>query len=228
MDWFRMYSEVVHDAKVQKLSPTMFKHWVNVLCLANNAEPRGRVPLPTDIAFGLRISEGRAAVLLDELLALQLLDADDEGNLYPHNWEARQFESDNSTARVQRFRNKKTVTRNVTSNVSETPPEADTETEQNRNRAEPEQSAGVPVQLPVIRAFEHCFGRPLSPMEIEGIKALDEEHPRDRIDYALREAADLNKRSVRYIQRVCENQSTAPMVSAGSVGSERKSDRYDN
>ena len=84
----------------------------------------------------------------------------------------------------------------------------------------------VPVQLPVIRAFEHCFGRPLSPMEIEGIKALDEEHPRDRIDYALREAADLNKRSVRYIQRVCENQSSGA-TAGSSASTPRKSDLYD-
>lgn len=68
--------------------------------------------------------------------------------------------------------------------------------------------AGEPgfVVLPVVRAFEQCFGRLLSPMEIENIKALEEEHPRDRIDYALRETAALGKRSVRYVQRVCETQ----------------------
>ena len=97
----------------------------------------------------------------------------------------------------------------------------------------PEPSTTIPpvlangdAQVPVIRAFEHCFGRPLSPMEIEGIKALDEEHPRDRIDYALREAADLNKRSVRYIQRVCENQSSGATASS-SASTPRKSDLYD-
>lgn len=58
--------------------------------------------------------------------------------------------------------------------------------------------------LPLVRAFERCFGRLLSPMEIENIKALEDEHPRDRIDYALREAAELHKTVVRYVQRVCE------------------------
>ena len=48
----------------------------------------------------------------------------------------------------------------------------------------------------------------LSPNEIESMKALEEEHPRERIDYALREASDLGKRSVRYVQRVCEGEQT--------------------
>ena len=64
------------------------------------------------------------------------------------------------------------------------------------------------VVVPVVRAFERSFGRLLSPTEIESIRHLDGEHPRDRIDYALREAAELNKRSVRYVQSICENQST--------------------
>lgn len=94
MDWFKFHHDAVFDPKVQKLSPTLFKHWVNVLCLASGNTPRGRVPPPADVAFHLRIAEGRAVVMLDELMALDLLDADDEGNLYPHNWSARQYEGD--------------------------------------------------------------------------------------------------------------------------------------
>lgn len=90
MDWFKFHHDVVHAPKVQKLSPTMFKHWVNVLCLASANTPRGRVPPPCDVAWHLKIAEGRAAVLLDELLAMRLLDEDGQGNLTPHNWKLRQ------------------------------------------------------------------------------------------------------------------------------------------
>lgn len=122
MSWFRFYGEVINDPKVQKLTPTMFKHWVNVLCLASAHD--GVIPLPNDVAFAMRIGEGRAAEMLDELLALNLLDADDEGTLRPHNWSARQYKSDTSTERVRKHRR----------NVSVTPPE----TEQNRDRSETE------------------------------------------------------------------------------------------
>ena len=56
----------------------------------------------------------------------------------------------------------------------------------------------------VVVGFEQCFGRLLSLTELELVKALMEEHPSERIEYALRESAALNKRSVRYIQRTCE------------------------
>ncbi len=64
-----------------------------------------------------------------------------------------------------------------------------------------------PVPIPsreVVVGFEKCFGRLLSPMELEEVKALEDEQPKERIEFALREAAALNKRSVRYVQRTCE------------------------
>lgn len=67
----------------------------------------------------------------------------------------------------------------------------------------PEPRSRFPAREVVV-GFEQCFGRLLSPMEIEQVKALEDEHPKERIEYALREAAALNKRSVRYVQRTCE------------------------
>jgi hypothetical protein len=49
-----------------------------------------------------------------------------DGRIVPHNWKGRQYQSDTSTARVQRFRKAK---RNVSCAVSETAPDTDTETE---------------------------------------------------------------------------------------------------
>jgi hypothetical protein len=75
------------------------------------------------------MTEQRAAVLVTELHRAGLLDKVD-GGFAPHNWEGRQYKSDNSTERVKRFRERKSA---VDPAVSETRPEQSrTETEQNR------------------------------------------------------------------------------------------------
>lgn len=60
-------------------------------------------------------------------------------------------------------------------------------------------------QPPLISVFEHGFGRLLSPMEIEGIHALEEEYPRVCIEHAVKESAELNKRTLRYVQSICRD-----------------------
>ena len=103
--WFRMYTSVLDDPKVQKLSAETFRGWVNLLCLAK--EHSGALPSVDDIAFRLRMSGKRAAGLIERLEKAGLVD--DDGR--PHNWDERQFQSDTSTGRVQRYRErKKTVT----------------------------------------------------------------------------------------------------------------------
>jgi hypothetical protein len=128
--WFRFYAEVVNDAKVQRLSPTLFKTWVNLLCLASS-QPRGRLPTIDDIAFQLRLSVQDAGQQLDELILAGLIDIGPDGVRQPHNWETRQFVSDTSTERVRKHRaSKGKNTRNVSRNVSVTPPDSDSEGEE--------------------------------------------------------------------------------------------------
>jgi DnaD/phage-associated family protein len=195
--WFRFYTEVLNDPKIIRLSDKEFRAWVLMLCIA--AENDGAIDF-NDLPIRLRMPRVKAGQLFDALVANGLISQDDGEYARPHNWNVRQYKSDVSTTRVKRFRERHET-------VSETPPEADTETEaeqkQTRDRAEAESAQPQP---PVIRLFERCFGRLLSPMEIEQIHALQEEHPYDRIEYGIREAAELNKRSVRYVQRVCEGQ----------------------
>jgi hypothetical protein len=120
----------------------MFRPWVNLLCLANRNQDRGTLPPIADIAFGLRLSEGKATSVLKDLVAAELLDRNEDGTFQPHGWRARQRVSDNVADRVARHRSKtvsetddETQTkrpRNVTGNVTETFPHVratDTETE---------------------------------------------------------------------------------------------------
>lgn len=115
MNWFRFYHEVLDDPKVQKLHPSLFKHWVNLLCLASESSPRGQLPGIDAIAFRLRLYPHQAAKIVDTLVAAGLLDmrqisVDDSSPtrtrlvFFPHGWESRQSRSDNVAERVARHR----------------------------------------------------------------------------------------------------------------------------
>ena len=105
--WFRFYIEAIDDPKVQKLSPDIFKTWVNLLCLASAGD--GVLPGIDDMAFRLRLTEKVATDHVSKLRAQGLLDEMPSG-LCPHNWAARQFVSDVSTERVRKFREKQAAT----------------------------------------------------------------------------------------------------------------------
>jgi hypothetical protein len=98
--WFRMYSDVLDDPKVQKLSPELFKAWVNLLCLASRND--GVLPPLEDIAFALRMSQDVTVTVTAELVTRGLLDECD--GLSPHNWNERQFKSDTPESAAERKR----------------------------------------------------------------------------------------------------------------------------
>jgi len=129
--WFRMYNEVVDDPKVQKLHPSLFRAWVNCLCIA--AKNGGALPPIDSVAYSLHLNEKKASSLIDALIAERLLDREGD-RIIPHNWGGRQFQSDNSTPRVKRFRNGQR-------NVSETA----SETDQIQNRTDTEQKQNPPT-----------------------------------------------------------------------------------
>jgi DNA-binding transcriptional regulator YhcF (GntR family) len=96
----------VRDPKVQKLSPAQFKHWINILCIANSNRDTGELPSVDDIAFALRIKPSEVQNILSHLLEKGLLDKRDDGSFSPHNWTERQRNSDVGAARQQRYREK--------------------------------------------------------------------------------------------------------------------------
>lgn len=121
--WFRFYNETLDDPKAQKLAPPLFKHWVNLLCLA--ARNDGYLPSPADCAFALRVTEPVAEQTLRTLQDAGLIDVTETG-MEPHNWRSRQHISDVSTERVKRYR-QRSAKRDET--VSVTPPDTETDTE---------------------------------------------------------------------------------------------------
>jgi hypothetical protein len=132
--WFRFYGYRLNDPNVQRLSGNLFKAWINFMCVASNNPVRGALPGIADVAYRLRITPARADDLLRELVAAQLFEWRD-GVAYACKWEDEQYDSDSSTARVQKFRLKRAppVSSTVTGNVSETLHETNkSRTEQSR------------------------------------------------------------------------------------------------
>jgi len=116
--WFRFYADAMRNPKVAALSDREFRLWVQVLSVASENE--GRVPPADDLKHMLRMRLDHLLTGLDRLISSGLIDRLEVG-YEPHNWKKFQYKSDTSTDRVQKHRSGR--------NVSETPPEADTETE---------------------------------------------------------------------------------------------------
>lgn len=150
MEWFRFYTRTLDSAKVQKLVPVLFKHWVNLCCLARIHD--GSLPPFPVIAFRLRITAAQAEQVVDALVHSQLIDIKEDGSRWMHDWEDHQRASDNVSARVAKHREKRT------SNVTVTPQSrADTETEQRQSRDGA--FAPPPERLPPQSATEYPLTR---------------------------------------------------------------------
>ena len=131
--WFRFYADAIRDPKVATLSDGNFRLWVELLSVA--ATNDGLIPPLEALKSLLKRRSDHLKAGVDTLVKAALLDVT-EGGYEPHNWRKFQYKSDTSTDRVKRFRNSGR-------NVSETPPDTETDTElplSNDNGAAPENS----------------------------------------------------------------------------------------
>lgn len=134
MAWLRLYDDVLDDPKILMLSDRAHRMLINLWCLAkrNGGTITGDLK---PLSLSLRQPQGRVADTLQALLSAGLIDRI-EGGYEPHNWKGRQFQSDSSTDRVDRFRQRR---RNGKSNGDETlhatAPESETEQIQSREGA---------------------------------------------------------------------------------------------
>lgn len=173
--WFRFYTGVVDDPKAQMLAPDLFKHWVNVLCIA--AENDGELPALSAVAFKLRLAEPKAAAVLAKLCGFGLLDKTEKG-FKPHNWDSRQYKSDRdetAAERSKRYRDAKrdrngSVTRDATQ--SSHPPdnrEQNTETESKKETRAGALAAGWPSDFreQFWNRYPHKVGKPKAIAKLE-------------------------------------------------------------
>jgi len=125
--WFRLYGEFAHDAKVQMLSECNQRRLIMLFCIRCN----GDVTLHDDeVIFQLRVTDYEWAETKAIFISKGFINKDNE----LLNWDKRQFISDSSAERVAKHRAK--IKADVTpSNVTVTLPEQN-RTEQIQNRTE--------------------------------------------------------------------------------------------
>jgi hypothetical protein len=99
-----MYSEFVSDPKVQLLAFEDQRHFIALLCLKCNETLDSDAPSPNYrdrmIAKALGLSPDAAMEAKRRLVEVGLIDADWQ----PTKWDARQYDSDSSTARTRAYR----------------------------------------------------------------------------------------------------------------------------
>ena len=88
--WLRLYTEILNDPKVQRLPDSLFRAYINLLCIAKEYSYDGVLPPKKDIAFFLRCPQKTVEKLCDGLQKNELLDA--EGDTFIiHGWNNRQY-----------------------------------------------------------------------------------------------------------------------------------------
>jgi hypothetical protein len=116
--WFRFHADAMRNPKVARLNDMQFRLWIELLSVA--AENDGAIPCLDDLKHILKRRLDHLSRGLDDLIRAGLMDVLGDG-YEPHNWGKNQYKSDVSTSRVQKYRAK--------GNVSETPPDTETETD---------------------------------------------------------------------------------------------------
>lgn len=102
--WLRLYTEILNDPKVQRLPDSLFRAYINFLCIAKEYSDNGVLPPKKDIAFFLRCPENSVKKFCDGLKKVGLLDEENDSFII-HGWNNRQYDSDNDpTANMRKRR----------------------------------------------------------------------------------------------------------------------------
>ncbi len=157
MDWFRFYSEAIRDAKIRRLARLMQASvaeavgvWAIVLSIASESPERGVLLIGKGVPAEEEDLSQMAGITgvrrwLDHMKALGMLTfrQEDQAWVVTH-WGERQFASDDTTGRVNRWRQQKRQEQGetqryskVTCNVTVTFPETESETDNDKGAGAP-------------------------------------------------------------------------------------------
>lgn len=132
--WFRFYVEAMRDPKMRRLTPTQRWLWVAILAAVRESYLPPFLMVAEGVPYswgdladyaGVKVKDVELGTDLMHDLGMLAYDKD-FGAWFLPKWNERQYESDDVTKRVKRFRERHS---NVSETAVETPPETDTETE---------------------------------------------------------------------------------------------------
>jgi hypothetical protein len=109
MPWFRLYSEFIHDPKMRRMPIAHRYAFIVLLCLASEATVRGVISglEDDDFAYELEVEVEDWLSLKAKFRVKGLIEIGEGNAVFISNWDERQFESDSSTERSRKHREKK-------------------------------------------------------------------------------------------------------------------------
>ena len=153
MEWLRLYSNIINDPKIMQMPERYRWRYIALLCLFRIKSDS--FPTESEIIFSMRIKKQEWELTKKEFEKRGLIVEDTI-----NGWTTRQYKSDDSYARVKRFRNVSETPELKDVTVTVTPPDTDTdtdtETEQKKKRITP-QAAILPTYFdndPFKKTFE--------------------------------------------------------------------------
>jgi len=191
MKWFRTYNDITRDRKLRRHRPHVRWAWIAVLCVASESPSRGELLLSENIPATIEDIADEAGLSVNEMEeAFSIFTSqgmvENVGNVWRvTNWDKRQFDRDNSTERVKRFRNRSqkhpvTVAEtpcNGCNGVSETPPDPDPDPEY---RGKKEEEKDLLATIAFLRG-EFAKTRNLIKISDECIEVLLKDYSQEEI-----------------------------------------------
>jgi len=130
VQWFRLYNDIVDNHKIRMLAFEDRWHFIAIMACHSQELGGGDEFFERSLAIKLGVQVRELEEIQRRLMDVNLIDA----NWIPIGWDDRQFLSDNSHARVKKYREKQRLNNSVTKvkrdcNVSVTVQETDTDTD---------------------------------------------------------------------------------------------------
>ena len=235
--WIKLYTEIVHDPKMGRLTDRQFRTCINLFAMAGNLDQEGALPPRDDIAWQLRMIHDELDADLQELEHVGIIELRENG-WYVRKWQERQSRapSDAPERVLQRVHDYRQRQRNevVTSLHSDvtslqrgvTPSEA--EKRRSREEAETEaeaETAQTAATAVAVKAYENVCGLISGKDQRDEIlAAIDDLTEIGHSEWwfaALREAENNNARKWAYVRSIisrCLRDGSAP----GSKPSNRR------
>jgi hypothetical protein len=119
MKWFRLWTDILDDPKMSRLSDDEYRAFTYLLAMAAAEEKEGHIPYDaSDISWRIRLPLDLIKRSLDKLLSLEIIGPNGNGWKFIH-WEKRQFKSDDRSEYFRDWYQKKRASKhsNVESNV---------------------------------------------------------------------------------------------------------------
>jgi len=136
VQWFRLYNDIVDNHKIRMLAFEDRWHFIAIMACHSQELGGGDEFFERSLAIKLGVQVRELEEIQRRLMDVNLIDA----NWIPIGWDDRQFLSDNSKARVKKYREKQRLSKSVTGvkrdcNVTVTVQDTDTDTEQKQNKS---------------------------------------------------------------------------------------------